>query len=421
MPHRTRRAFLRDALAGAALAVGGAELAGQEEAEMPEPDYPAAVPVTKGPKFHYFGYYDKTVWDASGRYVLANEVSFMDRQPNADDVLTVGLVDLQAGNQFRPLAETRAWNWQQGTMLQWVESAPERLIVHNHREEDRFVAIVRDIETGQSRTLPRPVCALSRDGRYAVSLNYARIHQARPGYGYLGLPDPWQDQGAPDDDGIYWMDMATGEDRLIISHAQVAAIRHEEGMEDTKHWFNHLVWSPDGSRFAFLHRWRPQGGRGWKTRLFTANPDGSDIYCLADHDMVSHYDWCGSDKVLAWARQRGIGDRYFLFTDRTDQVEVVGEGVLTTDGHCSYSPDGRWILTDTYPDREHRRTLILFRPADGRRVDLGRFYSPPELGGPIRCDLHPRWNRDGTQVCIDSAHEGERQMYVLDVSGILHG
>lgn len=33
----------------------------------------------------------------------------------------------------------------------------------------------------------------------------------------------------------------------------------------------------------------------------------------------------------------------------------------------------------------------------------------------IRCDLHPRWNREGTQVCMDSVHNGERQMYFVDV------
>jgi putative transposase len=36
-----------------------------------------------------------------------------------------------------------------------------------------------------------------------------------------------------------------------------------------------------------------------------------------------------------------------------------------------------------------------------------------------RCDLHPRWSPDGRQVCIDSAHEGERQMYIVDVSELV--
>ncbi|MBC7289368.1 MAG: hypothetical protein H5T86_15270, partial [Armatimonadetes bacterium] len=50
---------------------------------------------------------------------------------------------------------------------------------------------------------------------------------------------------------------------------------------------------------------------------------------------------------------------------------------------------------------------------------IGRFFSPPELSGEIRCDLHPRWNRAGDKVCIDSAHTGVRQMYVLDVADIV--
>ena len=53
------------------------------------------------------------------------------------------------------------------------------------------------------------------------------------------------------------------------------------------------------------------------------------------------------------------------------------------------------------------------------RIDIGEFYTMPELAGEIRCDLHPRWNRDGTKVCFDSTHEGERQVYVIDVADIV--
>ena len=52
-------------------------------------------------------------------------------------------------------------------------------------------------------------------------------------------------------------------------------------------------------------------------------------------------------------------------------------------------------------------------------LELGRFHSPPRYAGPVRCDLHPRWSRDGGQVCIDSVHEGSRQMYVIDAAKAL--
>ena len=153
--------------------------------------------------------------------------------------------------------------------------------------------------------------------------------------------------------------------------------------------------------------------------MFTARPDGSDLFYVAGDEYVSHFIWRNPRQILAWARMPQQANRYFLFTDRTANVEVIGDGILTENGHCSYSPDGRWLLTDTYPDDKGSRTLILFRLCDGQRVDIGRFFAPPELYEEIRCDLHPRWSRDGRHVCIDSAHAGSRQMYVLDVSSIV--
>jgi Tol biopolymer transport system component len=76
------------------------------------------------------------------------------------------------------------------------------------------------------------------------------------------------------------------------------------------------------------------------------------------------------------------------------------------------------VITDTYPDRnDKKRTLMLYHPGENRRVDIGRFLAPPPYEGDIRCDLHPRWSRDGRQVCFDSVHQGTRQMYVADVGG----
>ena len=53
---------------------------------------------------------------------------------------------------------------------------------------------------------------------------------------------------------------------------------------------------------------------------------------------------------------------------------------------------------------------------------MGRFLEPREFTGPYRCDLHPRFNREGTAVCIDSTHQGMmRQLYVVDVAEIAQG
>jgi hypothetical protein len=307
-----------------------------------------------------------------------------------------------------------------GTMLRWLPGGEDRLITFNKREGETFYSVIRDVRSGQVRRLPRPIYSISPDGKYALTLNFSRLARTRPGYGYEGGRDAYADQGRPAEDGIFRMDMATGDAKLIISIDQAAGLRPKPSMARAEHWFNHIQINTDGSRFAWLHRWKPEGTKSWETRTLTANPDGSDVYILADEGYWSHYDWFSRDRLVAHAGFKGAKG-YHLFTDRTDKAEPLGKGVLGTDGHCSFSPDRRWMLTDTYPDKQRLRTLLLYRMADGLRVDIGRFFAPPQIDGPTRCDLHPRWSRDGKKVSIDSVHEGTRQIYLLDVEKVVAG
>ena len=40
--------------------------------------------VTHGPRHHFFGYYEKSPWSASGHLLLAHEAGFNDRPPGND-------------------------------------------------------------------------------------------------------------------------------------------------------------------------------------------------------------------------------------------------------------------------------------------------------------------------------------------------
>ncbi|MBN1341974.1 MAG: hypothetical protein JXQ73_04800 [Phycisphaerae bacterium] len=385
-------------------------------------EYPAARAMTKPPKNHFFGYYDKCPWDKTGRYLLSMEIDFNDRQPKKGEALTVGMVDLKDDKKYIPLDKTLAWCWQQGTMLQWVGAAPDREIIYNGVDGDRYVSIIRDVHSGKTRTLPLPIYAISSDGTQAVSLDFARTGRLRPGYGYIAVPEKHKDDPAPKDAGAYWMDLKTGEHKLVVSIAEAAANETDDRFKGANHWFNHMQFNPSGTRFLFLHRWKGSQ-RSWWTRLYTCRPDGSDPRLVADTGMVSHFDWRDDKTILAWARHKNGQNHFYLIDALNGDMTVMGEDVLTSDGHCSYSPDRKWVLNDTYPQGKDRlQTLMLYRPADNKRIDIGKFHLPKKLTGPFRVDLHPRWNRDGTQVCFDSAHEPPtRQVYVVDVGGITKG
>lgn len=385
-----------------------------------EASYEFDVPVsavTPGDGHYFFGYYDKCPWDAAGRRMLAMRAGFMDRAPEAGDEAVIGLIDLSSGGGFEPLASTKAWNWQQGCMLRWLPSGE---IIFNIREKTRFASAILNIKTGKKRVLPHPVYAVSPCGNNAITVNFSRLHENRPGYGYAGIEDEWRGESAPREDGIYSVDLDTGESRLLISIASVAGSYSKGRGEGLIHWFNHLEFSPWGGRFVFLHRWRESPGKPLFAQFFSANPDGSDLYCLADSGMTSHFGWLDEERILAWARLEGIGDRYFLFKDKTPEFEIIGDGLLVEDGHCSLSPGGEWILTDTYPDKkDEKRSLLLYHRGRNELVVPGRFYGPFPKDKACRCDLHPRWSRDGRNVCFDSVHEGARRMYVADVSSVV--
>ncbi|QEL13484.1 TolB-like translocation protein [Limnoglobus roseus] len=409
MPHPTRREWLGLTLAAA---VGGPALARPDAIKLP------ARAVTKGPKHHWFGYYDKCPWDMTGRYLLAMENDFCDRQPTATDRITVGMVDLKDNDRFIPLDTTLAWSWQQGTMLQWLGSAPDREVIYNAFLEGNPAAVIRDVKTNKTRTLPRPIYAVSADGKQAVTLDFARLHRLRPGSGYASYKETFADDPAPEALGIWHVDPATGKDKQIISLKQLAAHKPDPRFTGAHHWVNHLQFNPGGSRFVFLHRWRV-GEKPWSTRLYTAKPDGTDLRLHLDTGMVSHFDWRDDATLLAWVKPPTGGNTFALIDVATDSLTVVDDSVLTVDGHCSYSPDRKWILNDTYPDKDRLQWLMLFDPAKNRRYDLNQFASPKAFTGPVRCDLHPRWNRGGTQVCFDGCHDPQRQVYVVDVRDVV--
>jgi hypothetical protein len=402
-----------------------------------------AAPVrrlTSGPKFHWFGYYDKWQFDPGDRYVLGCEVNFEHRTPAPDDEIRIGMVDLQDQDRWIELGTSRAWNWQQGCMLQFVPGSATE-VIWNDRVRDgareRFVSHVLDISTGRRRTLPEPVYALSPDGRSAVTPDFRRLNDCRPGYGYAGIPDPNERSRAPAEAGIRRMALDTGASSLIIPFDQVSRLPYEERSRPfhndparAKHWFNHLLYSTHGSRFLFLHRWRlfegltrQQAARGgFSTRMLTAQADGSDLYVVDPFGGTSHFIWRDPQHICAWAWHPSHGEKFYLFRDRSREVQVVGPEAMPRNGHNTYLPGrgGEWILNDTYPDEKREQHLYAYHVPANRRVPLGAFHSPPAYVGEWRCDLHPRSSRDGSKVVIDSTHEGlGRQMYLVNIADAL--
>ncbi|MDB5914101.1 MAG: hypothetical protein JWP22_2776 [Ramlibacter sp.] len=409
--------------------------------------------VGAGPQHHFFGYYNKSNWDRTGRYLLAQQVPYKDVRLAPDCLAGIGYFDLEQGQRFHRVAETRAWNWQMGSQLQWLDGAGGRKLIFNERREGSggepaFGSAIFDVQTGERRSLPRPVYVVAPDSRYGICVDYRRLYVTHETIGYSEDGGPFELPLAPADDGLHWMDLETGESRLVLSYRQLRDFHPRASMDKAIHWVSHIEINPSSSRVLLLHRWteRVEDETCFLHRLITMNPDGTGLRLLecSDHPLpqladdfdpnavgtfdyekseyqISHPLWRNDSEIIVWGPHAGE-IHYHLYEDADDgRVQPVGTHVLTENGHMSFSPvNGRWLVSDTYPDaRTHERILFLYDMETGTRHDVGSFYADPSLSKENRCDLHPRWSRDGTEICIDSVHGEGRQMYIVDVSGIV--
>ena len=361
--------------------------------------------ITPSDTHYFFGYFDKCPWNSKGEHPV-HRVPFAGRQPRFGEAAEIGVVH---DGKFDKAAETRAWCWQQGSMLQWFDD--DRLI-YNDVEDDHHVARLTD-----GTVFSRPVYTLSNDRRYALSLNFSRLDVERPGYGYPGLYDPSQNLAFPDDDGVFLMDLNSGENKLVVSLKRLVNEFWGLGANSAMNWVNHLTFSPDGRRIAFIHRYRtfgPGGIRSYVTRMFTANRDGSGLWMLPIDFHASHYTWSSNDELIVYSRLPYGGDQYRIYTVGQEETRIVARDRLPRNGHCSYSPDGKLLLTDSYTKPDGCRELVVYNERKDERYTLGYFYSPDILQC-TRCDLHPRWSADGKRISFDSFHEKYRGTYVIDL------
>lgn len=381
------------------------------------PEVSGPVQITDNNKEHLFAsYYGINSFDGTERYVTVLETIIKNRLPDVNDPATLGLVDLTTNN-FIPLTQTRAWNFQQGCMAHWLATSPDSLIIYNDFREGRYVSVIMNVHTKKEiKIIPYPVSAVSPDGREALSINFSRLRLTRPDYGYGGDgQDAREEIPLPSDDGLFLINLETGTSELLISYEQVKDLIPPVS-EGSIAWFNHTLFSREGSKIFWLSRQMDN-----KTRIttsLTVNRDGSNLQrCFPDNWGGSHYDWLNDDELMITSNWEGKQYAHVLFTVGEKNYKRLGKGLLDYDGHGTFSPDQRWMVTDTYPGGGMREQKIYLMDMKTEAVlPLGRYVQPPEFTGFWRCDIHCRWSPGARKIGFNSTHTGSRQVYILNLS-----
>lgn len=365
---------------------------------------------------YFYGYYDKSPWDATNRYMICMKVKQAYKSVAPKELGIVGVIDTSDNNKFIEIGITHSWNVQQGCMAQWIGPDFKTRIIYNDFKDGKYCSVIYNWEIKKiEKILPLPVYDVARDGNFALSLDFSRLHRMRPGYGYSNLKDTTKGVLCPEQTCIWKMDIPSGNISKLFKYTDMAAFEPDPTMDGAEHKVNHLMISPNCKRFMVLHRWFQKGRK--HTRLVTVNVDGTEMYNLSDDVFVSHCFWKNDDEILSFLRKKETGNHYYLMRDKTREYNMYWPE-LNTDGHCSYSPDGNLIITDTYPNRKRLASVYICTEKDNRSRRLARVCAPFKYDNDCRCDLHPRWSRDGSKICIDSVHGGKRGLYVIPVPRI---
>lgn len=356
---------------------------------------------------YLFGYYDKCPWDETGHYMLATRVKSATAKADSTVPADIVTIDLLNNNAVKVIATTHCWNVQQGCMAQWMGADS---ILYNDFRDGKYCAVILTISTGSKRILDMPVYTLSADKKTALTLDFSRLHRLRPGYGYANVEESTKNEACPDKTCIWKIDIESGVVTPLLKYTDFASFEPRAEMKDAEHKVNHLMISPNGKRFMVLHRWFKDKVK--YTRLVTCNVDGTEMYNLSDDNFVSHCCWKNDSEILSYLNKNEGGKGYYLMQDKTKEFERYWPE-LAMDGHPTYSYDGERVVTDTYPDRKRVQSVYVMKNSVVKRV--ARVFSPFKYGGDVRCDLHPRWKPDGSQICFDASFLGKRSVCVVNI------
>lgn len=359
---------------------------------------------------YFFGFHDKNPWSYDNKMLLAHKFNIPNRDINKNDSIEVGYFHGEDYKEFKSLANTTSWNWQQGSMLQWLNEENE--IIYNDWDGNNNVAMIINTDGELINKINRPIGSISSNGKFATSYSFERLNIGMFGYGYPNENDINKQELVPKSSGMELVDLETGDSKTLFSVHDIATYHQDELMNNAYHFFTHSLFAPGGKRFLFLHRWYREG-RQLCSRMISCDVDGGNMHIFPTDNMVSHITWISENEVFAYCNTNKYGDGYHIFKDMSGQYRKVGSIHYTSDGHPQYNFEKNLIVTDTYPNRFRIQEISIYDIENDKKEVIARLWSPKQFKDSVRCDLHPRWDRLGEAICFDSAHLGTRALCTL--------
>lgn len=412
----------------------------------------------------WFGYYNYDTLSHDQTKILCNRSTVDGVAPTKGQEIELGYYDIST-REWHHIGYSDSWNWQQGSMLQWISgTGNENKVIYNLSKDGHLISRIHDIATGKDRDIDWPIYGITPDGKNSISLDLERSYWCRA-YHYQSVANPEKEGRVYEEDGIFNIDLQRNTRERILSIQDIIKQDYRPYFENQKHWVEHIMISPSGTQFCFLHRFSSVTNvMEYSTRLMIANIDGTNLQCIEGWDKVrwSHFGWCKDDAFVIYtyyppniketrsiktlispktlsvsgltkkailkfgelfpsriAKRMGSAISNYQYYRRNveglyEMVRDIDNRECRIDGHPSFTYDGDYMITDTYGDRKSWQSLYVYNIKTRKIKILGRFFANHNKR-PSSCDLHPKLSKNNNFIVVDTAYDDKHHMILLEI------
>ncbi len=207
--------------------------------------------------------------------------------------------------------------------------------------------------------------------------------------------------------GIYTLDVHTGTIKLLVRIAYMKKFAPLGEMAyDPQVWrFAHSYWSPNAKKIAFaVFNQDPH----YEAFVFTANADGSEIKLFGPKPM--HWTFYDTTSFFGHDDKKDKKDQFMRRWDLEGNIveELSGPGC-----HGTVSPDGKWIVTESWYNSEPVQIYLYKRGATKPHTTLATMQG----NWQYKTHVHPAFSPNGRRVYFNYNAQGSKgsQVYCYEL------
>ena len=339
----------------------------------------------------FLGYYDINNFSNDQQKILFHQ------KPKSEKYINISVYDYKK-KDIKILDQSFAWSWQLGSRLKWLTD--KELIFNNVDSNKNLICKSLNIENRSFKNFSFPFFSISKNNRFAATLNFKKLETCRPGYGYSFSQQNFKD----DENFLYIWDLKTNE---------ILKVYNENFFDDNlkkffkEYYFNHISWSPNNQNFILyaIDRF----SRSNKL-IFFQNLEKYEI--LNNVEIISHHEWINENEILFFGKIEKFKS-FFRYNLKNKKFVKLNFNLSNHDGH-PHTSDGNLFVIDTYPNQFQQRYLYTFDLKLNELKVLGNAYNNFYLTNGKKCDFHPKISKNNELILIDTSHNLKREFLILE-------